>query len=200
MAQPMYSGAPRRSTAVTIFAILNIVFGALGLICGPLSLVQIFVPQPGPAGQIYGLMRQGPYLIWLIAGGLFGLVMSGVLIASGIGMLRLASWGRLLGIMYGAYGLFAAVATTAMYAGFVLPPAMQMAEAAEGPERAGQIGGAIGGMIRGFCGGIFYPMILLVFLLLPGTAAAFRQAAEVAPAASPPPPEYPPPSAAPPAG
>ena len=82
----MYSGAPeqQRPVAVTVFAVLNIIFAVLGLVCGPLLLVQMFLPHSGPTGGLYAAMRQGLYGAWTLVTSVLGLVFAGVLLASGI--------------------------------------------------------------------------------------------------------------------
>jgi len=73
-----------RPKPVTVFGILNIIFGILGLLCTPLALAVMFLPtQPeglalGPAMKAYG-----------IVGHLVGFAASILLLAAGIGLLHL---------------------------------------------------------------------------------------------------------------
>jgi hypothetical protein len=172
---PIYSTAPPpRPPAVTAFAILNIVFASMGILCTPFALVQMFMPQPGPTGALYTLMKEGPYGIWSIVSTALGILVAFVLLASGIGMLKLAPWGRFLGIGYCVYALLATGITLALYLGLVFPKIMQLANSASDPEKAAYLGGAYGGLGGGLCG-CGYPLVLLVFLLLPATKAAFSR-------------------------
>jgi len=57
----------------------------------------------------------------------------------------------------------------------MVQPMLAQAHGKSGPEAAGAIGAAIGGTV-GSCFGLIYPLVLLIFMLLPKVSAAFRPA------------------------
>jgi len=104
------------------------------------------------------------------------------LLTAGIGLLMLKEWARK------AVHRLTAIYAHRVWPGwngaelsvFITRPLVERASQAHGPEAAGAIGGAIGGSMGG-CFGMVYPIILLIFMLRPAVAAAFR------PASTPPP-------------
>lgn len=151
----------QRPTSVTVLAILNIVFGGLGILCSPFAVISLLIPQPTGSGfEISYAMK----LFSMFSYGL-GFVMSIILLASGIGLLNLKKWARQTAYFYGwftvAWGILSIVINAVLFS----TGAAISSEAT--PEMAG---GIIGGIIGGMCGGLIgmiYPVVLIVLLRKP---------------------------------
>jgi len=169
----------QRPASVTVFGVLNIVFGALGLVAIIFSAIALMVVPTGSTNNpVLEIMRNSPgYAAWMKMAIPLGILASGVSIAAGIGLLKLRRWGRSLSIGYGIYAIVAGVLGVMLSFIFVMQPLMQQASQKSGPEAAALIGGAIGGTIGG-CFGMIYPVLLLIFMFRPKVAAAFRPPAE----------------------
>jgi len=166
----------QRPTAVTVFGILNLVFAALGIF-GVLGSVMLFAAVGDTSkNPVIQIIHDNPtYAAWMKISIPLGLLSSAALLAAGIGLLQLKPWARLLSIVYALYALVMVLASTVVNYVFLLQPMMQQAHGKSGPEAGAAIGGAIGGMIGG-CFGLLYPVVLLIFMLLPKVSAAFRPA------------------------
>ena len=167
-----------RPTSVTVFGALNLVFGGMGFFCLALSAVTWLLPMPQAQGNpVLDLMQKNETyaLITKIGTGL-GLVASVVLLAAGVGLLKMKTWGRLLSIVYAVYAISMSLIMLGVNWVFLIQPLIDEAnKLPPGPERAGIIGGAFGSAVGG-CFGPIYPVFLLVFMLLPSTRAAFERA------------------------
>jgi hypothetical protein len=158
-------GAPAavsgRPTSVTVFGILSIVFGSLGLLCTPIALIGTFVSP-----QEMSLSSAPGYTPWLVICSLIGLAAAGWLLASGIGLLGLKRWGRRNAVAYGWFAIIWGILNT-----IVTLVIMLSGGVASTPE-------AVGGYIGGACGGILaliYPILLLVFMTRPHVIEAFNR-------------------------
>ena len=172
----------QRPTSVTVFGVLNIVFGALGFVAITFSAITLMAVSAGSTNNpVLEVMRNSPgYALWMKMTIPLGVLASGVSIAAGIGLLKLKSWGRSLSIGYGIYSIVAGVLGVMLSFVFVMQPLIQQASQKSGPEAAALIGGAIGGTIGG-CFGMIYPVLLLIFMFHPKVVAAFRPPAEPGP-------------------
>jgi hypothetical protein len=173
----------QRPTSVTVFGILNIIFGSLGILCTPFALMVLFVTPPPGQGQnpnpAIELMKDPGYrTITVVMSGL-GIVASAVLLASGIGLLRLRPWGRALAIGYAFYALAAALVNMVVSYVYLIAPMMEAAQKNNNPQSTGAaVGGTIGGLI-GSVGSLIYPVLLLVFMTRPRVVRAFASALRV---------------------
>jgi hypothetical protein len=164
----------QRSTVVTVFGILNIIFAALGLF-GLVASVMVFTATGSSSNNpvIQTIHNNPSYAAWLKISLVLGMGASAALLAAGIGLLNLKPWARTLSIIYAIYAIVnVLVGGVANYI-FLIQPMMQQAQQKQGPEAAGAIGGAVGGMF-GTCFGLVYPVLLLIFMLRPKVVAAFR--------------------------
>ena len=137
-----------RPTSVTVFGVLNIVFGSLGLLCTPFGMIATFAmpdvlnPSPGFKG-------------WLIFSYLVGFACTIWLLVLGIGLLNLKRWSRTGSIAYGwfaiVFGIIGMIVDFAAIASGGLSPTDEALP--------GFIGGIFGGLI-----GLAYPIVLLVFM------------------------------------
>ena len=78
----------------------------------------------------------------------------------------------MLAIVYGIYGVISVIVVTIVNYIFLVSPTLENAAGA-GPGQSAALVGAIAGTVGGCCGGI-YPVILLIFMMRPGFAAAFK--------------------------
>jgi len=164
----------QRPTSVTVFGILNIVFATLGVFVVLFSLIMLAMlgrESNNPAIQI---MQDEPNYVALLKVLLaIRFFVCAGLLASGIGLLMLKSWARILSILYAIYSFVMIPVVTVLNYIYLTKPIIEQAHQQQGPEAAGAIGGAIGGMVGG-CFGLVYPVLLLIFMLRPNVVAAFR--------------------------
>jgi hypothetical protein len=163
----------QRPISVTVFAVLNLVFATIGIIAVIASAFTLFV-MADAKNPVVKIMQDSPVMqTWMMVSVPLGLAACVALLASGIGLLGLKPWARTLAIGYAIYGILSCILGTIMNYVFLFGPLMEQAQHTRGPEAAAAIGGAIGGLIGG-CLGLIYPVLLLIFMLLPKVAAAFR--------------------------
>jgi len=178
----------KRPTSVTVFGILNIVFAILGF-CGiAFQLAQPFVQEAieefaekaaADAGQeikkdpIQEAIKNDPNLKMLgqISNGLSA-VATVALLAAGIALLKMKSWGRTLSILYAIYDIVSKIVFAVLNL-LIMMPLIAAQQDAGGPA-AEAIGGIVAGSIG--CGLIFtliYPILLLIFMLRSNVREAF---------------------------
>jgi hypothetical protein len=180
----------KKPTSVVVIAILQLVFGILGLLGVALNL-------SGAGKQLNAMNQQNqpikpeqleekvaakiPHyqLIQNVSMGISG-VLCLLMILSGIGLLGLHSWARLLAIFYGILSILITLGS-ALYSFAVVGPAY--AEIGDEVTRQGgpeaQMLGTIlkfTGYIAAGCGlvTIIYPLIVLLIMFRPAVRAAFR--------------------------
>lgn len=145
-----------RPTAVTVFGILNIVFGGLGLLCTPVAIAALWIPKPP------GSFELGPGMMaYTIVGYIVGFFCAILLLAAGIGLLYQKRWARQWSYAYGwfaiVWGIIGIIITMVMMTS-------GMGAAGGGPEEtAAKVGGVVGGMCGGIIG-LIYPVFLVIFM------------------------------------
>ena len=89
----------QRPTSVTVFGVLNLVFGAIGLFGMIFTVIILILPLPTANNPVLEIMRNSPgYAVWMKLAIPLGFLATGVSIAAGIGLLKLKNWGRTLSI------------------------------------------------------------------------------------------------------
>lgn len=163
--------------SVILFAVLNIVFGALGL-CGVIiNLVVLLIPVEA-RDPISQAVRANPLAeIYLLCNYGLTFLSSVWLLASGVGLLLRQSWARAGSIVYGWIALVVGSVSIAMnYLLITRPMLAQMDQLQARPEeRAGIVIGLIVGSI---CGGVMalaYPALLIYFLSRDHVRRAFGE-------------------------
>lgn len=163
-------GGANRPTSALVFAVLHIAFGVMGSLGLLLSLAMLrLVPNSGQFDP-FAQMGEGFRVfqnVQMVLGGLANVV----LIAAGVGLLRLREWARLASLGYAVFAIVAGLVGTAVTMSVVVYPMLQKT----GQQQAmvfGVVGGSLGG-----CLGLLYPAAILFFLTRPHVVAAFRRAA-----------------------
>jgi hypothetical protein len=159
VAEP-YQGA-ERPAAVTVFGILNIVFGALGLLSMPCALFFMFA-MPGKVMNPTRAVKA-----WLLFSSLIGFVATILLIITGIGLLNLKAWARKWAVGYGWFAIIWGVLGTIMNLILMTSGAYGYSQDAAPGAMGGMIGGTIGGLF-----GLIYPILLIVFMQRPNVKNA----------------------------
>ena len=148
-----------KPTSVTVFGVLNIVFGGLGLLCTPFNKAIVLVSIQKTMGVT------AAYIAWNIFATIVGFGFSIWLLILGIGLLMMKRWARRGSVIYASANIVWAfvlmgINIAALSLGWVTMPDSQMA-------------GFIGGTCGGVCGGLIYPILLLIFMLTPKVKQAF---------------------------
>lgn len=163
----------QRPVSLTVLGILNIGFGVLGIL-GIATTIGMLSSESYADNPALKVMRDSPgYMTWLKLTVPLGIVSSLVLVAAGIGLLKVKSWGRIMSIAHAIYSIGFGIAGIVVNYLYLMRPLFAAAQRQQGPEAAGAIGGAIGASVGG-CFGLIYPVVLLVFMTRPGVIAAFR--------------------------
>jgi hypothetical protein len=156
----------QRPTSVTVFGILNIVFGVFGLLGTAVNVLMMFINADAAtvqANPILQLQQQQPFFAAMMKiNVVLGFVASIVLIIAGIGLLYMRSWARKVSIGYAIYSIVSVILFMALI-GWFLMPLFRGFETKTEAEKAGIVGAPIGGMAGG-CIGLIYPVLLWYFM------------------------------------
>jgi len=143
---------------VTVFGILHIIFGSLGLLCSPVNFFSVFFAQRV-------MQFSAPFKIWLIITAIVGVFTSAGLLTLGIGLLKMKKWALAGSYIYAWFAIVWGILSTTLTAVSLATGMVTMAREA----MPGFIGGLAGGMI-----GLVYPILMLVFLRRPQVRKAFE--------------------------
>ncbi|HEY7308619.1 MAG TPA: hypothetical protein VH643_04565 [Gemmataceae bacterium] len=185
----------QRTTPILVIAILHLVGGGLGLIlslcgCGGLVMTNALssaiptVPQrpgqPPPPPSAADTMKYyndhiPGYRAFTFGGLALSLMLDIMLLAAGIGLLNVQPWARWLSLVYAPISILNRLVSFVYQLVWVLPVTQELY--AKNPAMAGMssfvtIGGGIGLVVSLLF--ILYPIAVVVLMLLPSTAAAFR--------------------------
>jgi hypothetical protein len=186
----------KRPTSVVVLAIFQLLFGVLALLnyavalSGAEKALAGLVPMKQAGQDQRGLDLQGieqeleekvaNYVLIQKAFAGFGLILSLMMIASGIGLLKLHSWARTVAILYAALSILYTVSYFVWYFS-VAPPVLseysRQLAATGGPDMqaAAQF---LPALVMGgeACGGVslVYPLLVLLVLCRRRVRAAFR--------------------------
>jgi len=189
-----------RPASVTVIAILNLVFGALWLLCGLGSLgmqasgMQSMFMNMGNVNPTNNpqiakqeeIRKQVMEFSWKMnsspieyASHAQYIVLSILLIISGIGLLKMAPWGRTLSFVYATLSILSNLALIVMTFMVSVPLVQEFADKLSTQGQEAQVMATF--MKIGVYFGIIlpvvsmiYPAIVLILLLRPSVAAAFR--------------------------
>jgi hypothetical protein len=174
----------KRPVGVTVFAILNLVFGGLGLTCNLCNIVFTPVLQHMQAQQGGGnetremekhLAAKVPgfkVIAWVQVG--LSLLLSSILVIAGIGLLRMNPASRWLCVCYSVMEFLVQIAATIYTIGYVSPAVDEWAKTRNDQLPPGFMSMIIiGGTVFAAFLGVAYAAALLIYVLLPATAKAF---------------------------
>jgi hypothetical protein len=162
---PDYPGPRERPTSVTVIAVLAIVFGGLGLLCTPFSVLRYFTNIGGHSPLVEAVRARPVLLGWTLFASCTGLLFSLVLVIAGIGALSLKRWARILLIAEATASILFGLLNTALTMVAIFPALREMG----GPAVIGGLGG-------GFCAllfGLLVNGLILFFMTRPHVKAAF---------------------------
>jgi len=173
---PPLPGTAPVLTFIKVFSIFNMVLGGLGLLCTPFSFiamhmvtkatktldhVHLVTQTVGNSLMMSPLMRN-----WLVFSSVWGVIGSGILLASGIGLWKRRSWARKLAVGY------AVLAIVLGLAGIVIVIiAFGGGGGGNELEHVQRIGGIVSGVIGGLVG-LVYNVLMIVFLNKPSAKQA----------------------------
>jgi len=104
-ASPVQPAAQPRPTALTVFGVLNIVFGSLGVLSLPCSLVATFLPSEM-------MHPEEIVIVFNVVAHVVGLVVSIILLVSGIGLLKCKDSARRWAFGYGVFSVIWSIVGT----------------------------------------------------------------------------------------
>jgi hypothetical protein len=166
----------RRPTSFTVFAILCFVFGGFAVL-GFLMALPIYALEAGRPAEnpAYEALVQPPGLMtYTKVANVLALLTAPLLVAAGVGLMRMRAWARTLCIVYGAYGVAAAVVGLVFNLAVYLPAIQDAAAAQPTAMRTGMIGGVVFAIIAGVICGLGWPIALLIFSFRRATVDALR--------------------------
>jgi hypothetical protein len=145
--------------SVTVFGVLNIVFGGFGLLFS--SLATFGLVTAGDASKM-----ASTYRIFLLFMNVAGFGFSVWLLTLGIGLLGMRGWARRGSVLYGWLGIILSVTETAvnflaLILNWITVP-------------AGGVSGYIVGICISLVGGLIYPVLLLIFMQTARVKQAFQ--------------------------
>lgn len=178
----------QRPTAVLVIAIFHLIFGGLGLLCGVCGGIMDLVGTPnaqtGASAQQARkevteqvLSQRVPlYRAYTIGNRVSGVLTSLLLVAAGIGLLQLQSWGRWLSVGYAALSLLVNFIGFVWTLAFFTPAYNEIFRRLppqnDQERMAADIARVTGPAVP--CVIMIYPVAVLIVMLLPSVGAAFR--------------------------
>ena len=168
----------QRPTAVTVFGVLNIVFGVMAVTCTPFALITTKLSQsmldnlPEASrmeNPVLEMMQSPGFMAYTYVSTAVGMAFGALLIAAGIGLLKLRPWARLVSIGYAVYSWVGTAAGQVIAYFLLYAPMLETAPPSGGPASAAFVGPVVGS-----CVSLVYPTILLIFMLRPEIRAAFQ--------------------------
>ncbi len=152
--------------SIKVFGILNIVFGAMGLICGgAIGIFLIWATQfPDFANEFnreFSNQYNEGYITFLQITSCFGAILSLILIVCGVGLLRERNWGRTGSVVYAAIQILYTLASTGLSLSLMKNDATFIFSA--------------GGAMCSLLFSMIYPICTLFFLTRPKVAEALKE-------------------------
>jgi hypothetical protein len=153
-----------KPASVTVFGILNIVFGVLGLMCSPFVILGLVA-----AGEKTEMASA--YKTFLLFMNVAGFGFSALLLVLGIGLLMMKKWARRGSVIYACLAILISIIEMvtnvfALQLNWITIP-------------EGGLPGYLGGVCGGLCGGLIYPILLLIFMQTAKVKRAFHAREEI---------------------
>jgi hypothetical protein len=185
---------PKRPTAVTVVAVLNMVMGGLGLICSCLATLVTAVmanadqfPNQDQAQVLAQLAQLWEHLVAEVPGYvavettslILGFVLSSMVIVAGIGLLSLQRWARTCSLICAVVTLIEQIALLGYTLILVNPAKLRFQPRGAIMDR-NDLSEVVAGVVSVFSASIWivYAVVLLIVLLLPKVAVAFAPSPE----------------------
>jgi hypothetical protein len=163
-----------RPASATVFGVLNVLFSVLGFL-GTAYSAFVYLAASDPinaAANPFEALELSPLMsTWLKAATILGFFANVVLLAAGVGLLLMRSWGRVLSLVYAVYAIVGTIIGMAMNWFFIIVPALRTLDDGRGPGPV-LIGALIGGMLGG-CVSLIYPALLWYFMTRPRLVTIF---------------------------
>jgi hypothetical protein len=158
-------GEQAKPTSMVVFGILNLVFGAFGILMLGLVVLGLFLDLPkDPDNPMQQVMENPTYKTLTMGLQVFSVVLTAILIASGVGLINGQLYGRRLAIIYAIGTMILVLIGSAITIVYVALPVFAAAnELPEGPERIGVYVGGSFLFLQPVCG-MIYPLLLLIFM------------------------------------
>jgi hypothetical protein len=186
-----------RPTAVLVIAICHFIFGGLGLFCGACSGVmgasglgaqfaQRFDPdaqrqaEKRKADERIMVARVPGYRLYTSFNVAMTWILSGAMVASGIGLLSMKPWGHWLSTGYAMASILVNVVVIYYGLTYLGPVELELMRNAPPPnmnrDQVEMVSAfAQASVVGGPCIMMTYPIVVLVVMLLPSTVAAFNR-------------------------
>ena len=166
-----------RPTAVTVLAIIGIIWGALMLLCQGFGLLPMLLGDLAGPNPVLEEIRKDPVArTWSIVGPVIGLALGFVLIVGSIGALTLKPWGRHAMLLFAAVDVVLAIVNGVIAITVMNPITAKVMGGQFGQNTnvfaAAQHGGAIFGILVV----LTFPICVLIFMTRPHVKAAFNAA------------------------
>lgn len=162
----------QRPASVTVFGVLNILFGAFGLFGTLFSGAAVFIAEAQGGLIKAGAQEMNPvWGMWLKASVVLGVVSAIVLITSGGGLLGMRRWGRILAICYSMYAIAACVLGMVAQYVFVMQPLLEQADNPAARQAAMFM---LGTGLAGSCLSLIYPLLLWYYMSRQHVVDAFN--------------------------
>lgn len=148
-----------KPTSVTVFGVLNIVFGGLRLLFLSFGLLV------GVAATQKTMETTAAYKTWTLASCLVGIGFSIWLLVLGIGLVTMKKWARGGSVIYACVMIVWIIVIASMNIAALSLKWINIPEAI--------LPVFIGSMVGGMCGGLIYPVLLLIFMQTEKVRKAF---------------------------
>ena len=155
-----------KPASIKVFGILNIVFGAMGLICGgTIGIFLIWATQSPEISNEFNRELSNQYaegyITFLLITSCFGAILSLILIVCGVGLLRVRNWGRTGSVVYAAIQILYTLANTGLSLSLMKDDKTFIFSA--------------GGAMCGLLFSMIYPICILFFLTRPSVVEALKE-------------------------
>lgn len=182
----------KRPTVLTVFGVLNIIFGSLGLLCnlcmgGFIALFAVILNQPAQDREVAKLQEMMRPLVdapgfaaFITASMVVGIILAAVLLFSGIGLLKVQPWARTASIFWAVTSIIIQIGSLA-YTIAVVNPAMEnwlrqvAAQAKQGIPPPQNPAASAAQSVVGAVIGMTYAVVLLIFMFTPTVVNAFKR-------------------------
>lgn len=166
LSQPKYHGMPAphdKPAAITVFGILNLVFGALGVCSVGFTIINYVVAMNNFPNQRANPLSADPLgVAFQIAALAVSAISTAIIITGGILLLQSKDLGRVLTIFYGWLSIGFGIVSILVFVTFMIRATG--AANLQGAEATGVMIGAIAAVSCGSILGLIYPVLAIVFM------------------------------------